>query len=78
MNRPRTKIDYVRTTHSFDPLDPDLPRVEHPRHLDRQQVMEAGLAEPERDTVRNQWLARQNGWSEEQFDHWCETGEAPE
>jgi hypothetical protein len=41
------------------------------------QKMESGLAEPERNTLRNRRLAKDNGWSEAEYLHWVDTGEPP-
>lgn len=38
---------------------------------------ESGLAEPARNTARNRYLAKQNGWTEAEFLHWVDTGDPP-
>jgi hypothetical protein len=40
-------------------------------------VIESGLAEPVRDTARNRQLAKDNGWSEKEYQHWVDTGDPP-
>jgi hypothetical protein len=39
--------------------------------------MESGLAEPVRDTLRNRRLAKDNGWTEKEYEHWVDTGDPP-
>jgi hypothetical protein len=40
-------------------------------------VVESGLAEPVRDTLRNRVLAQRNGWTENEYQHWVDTGDPP-
>jgi hypothetical protein len=58
----------------------------HPTHYERdapdtrhstERKVESGLAEPRRRTAWNWHSAQKNGWTAEQFDHWCNTGEVP-
>jgi len=39
--------------------------------------VESGLAEVRRDSLRNRFLADRNGWTEDEYWHWVETGDAP-
>jgi hypothetical protein len=39
--------------------------------------VESGIAEPNRDTSRNRYLAKANGWSDSEYGHWVDTGEPP-
>lgn len=39
--------------------------------------MESGLAEPQRNTRRNRELARQNGWTDLDWERWVDLGLAP-
>lgn len=70
MNKPREGNVPGHPVHS----ERDLPDTKHA--LDRK--IESGLAEPKRDTRTNLSLALRNGWTYEQFKHWCETGETPQ
>jgi hypothetical protein len=40
-------------------------------------VVESGLAEPVRDSLRNRVLAERNGWTEAEYWHWVDTGDPP-
>ena len=39
--------------------------------------IESGIAEPKRDTARNRYFAKINGWSDSEYAHWVDTGEPP-
>jgi hypothetical protein len=51
----------------------DLPDTRHPLS----HKVDSGLAEPRRDTARNRHLARQQGWSEADWERWIEFGLVP-
>lgn len=42
-----------------------------------QHLMESGLAEPRRNTGRNRHLARLQGWTDQEWELWVDTGRAP-
>lgn len=42
-----------------------------------QRKVESGLAEPNRDTSMNRHLARTNGWTDAEYQHWVDTGDTP-
>lgn len=54
------------------PVNPEEPRHSLVRKI------ESGLAEPRRDSLRNRCLANRNGWSEEEYWHWVDSGDPPQ
>lgn len=70
MNKPR---DGNIPTFHYPHSERDGPDSQHPLA----HKMESGLAEPRRDTRRNRDLARQRGWSEEDWDRWVTFGLTP-
>lgn len=70
MNRPRE--GNRPGTFSSKELDPRVPE-KYPLVV----KAESGLAEPVRNTARNRFLAKQNGWTEAEFLHWVDTGDPP-
>lgn len=71
MNRPRQGGPPQHIGRHYEP--PDSAIAAHPLDM----KIESGLAEPNRDTARNRDLARQNGWTDEEYERWVENGETP-
>ena len=69
MNRPREGNVPGQPLH--DESDP--PDNRH--SLERK--VESGLAEPRRDTATARYLAKLNGWNDEEYKDWVMTGEVP-
>lgn len=65
MNRPRMGGPPEENGRHYEPHDDD--RATHPLDL----KVESGLAPVKRDTKRNRIMAKQNGWSDEEFEDWC-------
>lgn len=66
------------------PREGNRPGLPLPREIDRPEgkhslvrKLESGLAEPNRDTSQNRFLAERNGWSTAEYLHWVDTGEPP-
>lgn len=69
MNRPREGNVPGQPVHD----ESDSPDNRH--SLERK--VESGLAEPRRDTATARYLAKLNGWSDEEYKDWVMTGEVP-
>lgn len=65
MNRPRQGGPPRDQGRHYEP--PDKEDRQHP--LDYK--VESGLAPAKRDTGRNRFMAKQQGWTDEEFEDWC-------
>jgi hypothetical protein len=66
MNRPRQGGPPREAGRHYEPPEKAIAQF-HP--LDYK--IESGLAPTKRDTARNRFLAKQQGWTDEKFDEWC-------